>query len=129
MANRSGIGRLQRVLREQAPSRLLAQVYVPERCETGITVHCTRALRRLNGNDHIEIAADVRITAVLDGGAGNDVLIGGGPTVLLGGEGDDTLRGGNGRDILIGGDGTDHLSGQGNDDILIGGSTAFDQDV
>jgi hypothetical protein len=84
----------------------------------------------LGGNDRARIAADIRIPAILDGGAGNDVLqAGGGPAVLLGGDGNDTLIGGNGRDILIGGNGTDQLRGQGGDDILIGGTTAFDADT
>ena len=51
--------------------------------------------------------------AALFGGDGNDVLDAGAasaPTaVLLGGAGDDLLQGGSGRDILIGGTGTDAL--------------------
>ncbi|QBR72387.1 calcium-binding protein [Beijerinckiaceae bacterium] len=42
----------------------------------------------------------------LDGGAGNDVLLGGGsPATLLGGDGDDVLLGGNTNDVLNGGPG------------------------
>ena len=52
-----------------------------------------------------------------DGGAGNDVLIGG--------DGDDNLLGGAGDDVLIGGDGTDLLDGGPGDDVLIGGETVI----
>lgn len=50
----------------------------------------------------------------LDGGEGNDVLIGGSKN--------DLLNGGSGRDILIGGLGADRLAGASEDDILIGGT-------
>jgi Ca2+-binding RTX toxin-like protein len=50
---------------------------------------------------------------ILEGGAGNDVLIGGRPRYLLyGGRGNDRLDGGGGRDQLIGGRGRDLLSGE-----------------
>jgi uncharacterized protein (TIGR03118 family) len=79
------------------------------------------------GNDRIQIANQLGVTAVLNGGAGNDMLIGGGGNnVLVGGTGNDKLFGQSGRDLLIGGDGLDRLLGRGNDDILIGGSTAHD---
>jgi Ca2+-binding RTX toxin-like protein len=67
------------------------------------------------------------VTAILDGGAGNDVLVGGGgSSILLGGTGNDVLVGGAARDILIGGAGMDQLHGGGGDDIVIGGSTTHD---
>jgi uncharacterized delta-60 repeat protein len=82
------------------------------------------------GNDFIWVAPDIKLPAILFGGAGNDVLIGGGgPNVLVGGDGNDVLIGGSRRDILIGGGGTDYLFGRGGDDILIGGATAFDTNV
>jgi uncharacterized protein (TIGR03118 family) len=83
----------------------------------------------LAGNDRIQVSSQIGVTAVLNGGAGNDLLIGGGGNnVLVGGTGNDQLFGGSGRDVLVGGDGMDRLFGQGNDDILIGGSTSFDAD-
>ena len=82
------------------------------------------------GNDHIKIAEQILVPAVLDGGAGNDFLASGrGSSVLSGGPGDDHLEGGKGRDVLIGGDGRDHLNAQQNDDILIGGMTSIDADA
>ena len=64
----------------------------------------------------------------LVGGAGNDALIGGnGRDILAGGAGNDALIGGNGRDFLVGGDGNDTLNGvgtqngAGEQDTLAGG--------
>src|SRR5262249_62028398 len=69
------------------------------------------------GNDVLD--ADGHFSAWLDGGSGNDVLLGGcGNDVLLGGTGNDLLRGGDGRDILIGGAGRDTLRGGSSGDIL-----------
>jgi uncharacterized protein (TIGR03118 family) len=79
------------------------------------------------GNDRIQVANQLGVTTVLNGGAGNDMLIGGGGNnVLVGDTGNDKLFGASGRDILICGDGQDRLLGRGNDDILIGGSTSHD---
>ncbi|HTQ39322.1 MAG TPA: Ig-like domain repeat protein [Pirellulales bacterium] len=64
------------------------------------------------GNDNIQISPNIRLPAVLDGGAGNDWLVGGA-----------------GRNILIGGAGTDTLQGGKNDDIMIGGSSTFEGDA
>jgi Ca2+-binding RTX toxin-like protein len=65
---------------------------------------------------------------VLDGGAGNDQLLGGasadtltgvdGNDVLDGAGGDDTITGGNGNDDIDGGPGQDSMSGAGNDDTI-----------
>jgi Ca2+-binding RTX toxin-like protein len=82
-----------------------------------------------DGNDKVTIAGNVRITSLIDGGAGNDKLKGGaGADIILGAEGNDMLIGGRGRDILIGGDGCDRIIGNSGDDILIGGTTSFDID-
>lgn len=79
------------------------------------------------GNDSIVVSSNVTLATVLDGGAGNDLIVGGGGNnVLLGGPGTDFVFGRGGRDILIGGDGRDLLSGFAGDDILIGGRTAHD---
>ena len=80
-----------------------------------------------DGNDQAQVAGNVALPLVVDGGAGNDKLkAGAGPAVLMGAEGDDRLIGGSGRDILIGGQGRDRVVGGPGDDILIAGATAFD---
>lgn len=60
----------------------------------------------------------------IDGGAGDDTLIGSDPggVTLLGGPGDDVLVGGPGDDRLEGGDGDDTLIGNAGADTLIGGA-------
>ncbi|GBD36584.1 Leukotoxin [bacterium HR36] len=90
------------------------------------------------GGDRIEVDRTLNLRSILDGGPGNDVLLGGaGADVLLGGAGNDQLYGRGGRDILIGGAGADQLYGHepgqaqlGSDqDILIGDSTVYDSDL
>jgi len=62
------------------------------------------------------------LDGILDGGAGNDVLITGlGDDNLYGGDGADTLRGGAEEDALYGGKGNDLLAGDAGDDVLSGG--------
>ncbi|MGQ0563601.1 MAG: calcium-binding protein [Gemmobacter sp.] len=59
----------------------------------------------------------------LDGGNGNDVLVGrAGDDVLLGGVGDDTLDGGADNDRLDGGSNDDRLLGRDGNDSLYGGT-------
>jgi uncharacterized delta-60 repeat protein len=80
-----------------------------------------------DGDDHVGIGGSIEITAMLEGGAGNDQLDGGGGAdVLLGGSGDDMLIGGQGRDILIGGIGADRIIGNAQEDLLVGGTTTYD---
>ncbi len=71
-----------------------------------------------NGNDQIvgNSASDLLVGGngddTLSGGAGNDLLDGGrGSDVLVGGADTDTLRGGDGNDVLAGGAGNDGLTG------------------
>jgi Ca2+-binding RTX toxin-like protein len=63
----------------------------------------------VDGDDAI-VASDLQagvIILTVDGGAGNDVLIGShGDDILLGGTGDDVLNGGPGQDVLDGGPGS-----------------------
>jgi Ca2+-binding RTX toxin-like protein len=80
-------------------------------------------------------AGSVRNIRDVEGGSGDDLLIGdaaanqltgnGGNDFLLGAGGIDTLLGNAGRDILVGGSGADRLEGGGDDDILIGGLLSF----
>lgn len=58
-------------------------------------------------------------TGELQGGGGNDTLIGGSTIeVLEGDEGNDLLQGGGGNDTLVGGSGSDTLEGGSGDDVL-----------
>jgi Ca2+-binding RTX toxin-like protein len=80
-----------------------------------------------NGGDAVRIDesngvfADT-IPTTMDGGNGNDSLIGGaGAGTLNGGNGDDTLAGGNGNEKLVGGNGNDSIDGnKGNDAAFLG---------
>src|SRR5439155_8562683 len=73
------------------------------------------------GNDVVDGSGVVAGKLTLLGGAGDDTLIGGsGDDRLEGGPGDDTLVGGAGNDTLVGGAGNDRLIGDGGDDVLLG---------
>jgi Ca2+-binding RTX toxin-like protein len=66
----------------------------------------------LDGDDVLEASGlqDGVIALLVDGGPGDDVIVGSaGADVLLGGEGDDVLEGGPGLDILDGGPGNNTL--------------------
>lgn len=81
------------------------------------------------GNDIVTLAPGLNLPALLDGGAGNDILTGGrGSNILIGGDGNDVLLGFGGRDLLIGGLGSDFLYGGTGDDLLIAGYTTWDHD-
>src|SRR5204863_6681311 len=75
------------------------------------------------GNDLVKIASDVTQTAVVDGGAGNDLLqAGGGPTRLVGGTGMNQLVGGYGANTLVGGPGNElFVGGAGPNTVTPGG--------
>ena len=80
-----------------------------------------------NGGDAVRIDesngvfADT-IPTTIDGGNGNDRLVGGsGAGTLIGGNGDDALFGGNGNETLLGGNGKDSIDGnRGNDVAFLG---------
>ncbi len=75
-----------------------------------------------DGNDTITVASNITRTVYAFGGAGNDVVNGGGGSDFLqGGDGNDTVNGNNGDDILVGNDGTDVLNGNAGNDVLIPG--------
>jgi endonuclease/exonuclease/phosphatase family metal-dependent hydrolase len=79
------------------------------------------------GNDSLILSNHVFNNAVIYGGLGNDVILGGsGNNILLGGKGNDWLSAWGGRNVLIGGDGNDCLLGTGKGNILIGGTTVYD---
>jgi Ca2+-binding RTX toxin-like protein len=76
-----------------------------------------------DGDDHVIIAGNIDLPAILDGGAGNDHLKAGrGPTLLIGGEGNDLLIGGSGDDQIYGGDGDDRIFGHRGSDVIDGGA-------
>jgi Ca2+-binding RTX toxin-like protein len=80
-----------------------------------------------DGNDVLDVSAlpGAGRATVLNGGNGDDSLVGGlGSDCLIGGAGNDTLRGNQGDDILIGGDGNDLLDGGSGDDRLEGDAGA-----
>jgi parallel beta-helix repeat protein len=69
-----------------------------------------------------ETSADQDAGVRLDGGAGDDELVGSdGSDLLVGANGADHLSGGAGRDILLGGAGRDVLIGGAGRDVLVGG--------
>ena len=62
-------------------------------------------------------------TVKIDGGAGNDSIIGSALNdSISGGGGNDTLKGGDGNDSLNGGTGNDQLNGDAGNDVLTGGA-------
>lgn len=99
----------------------------------------------LDGNDLIEVAGDRSLSSDyvpeirLEGGDGNDTLLGGQfqNDILIGGNGDDYLDGFGGDDVLNGGFGVDTLVGGGqedaasaqDDDLLITGGPISDGDI
>lgn len=91
------------------------------------------------GADRIQLGMQARLPAYLDGGDGNDILVGGWKDdIMLGRDGRDRLFGGpGGRDLLIGGAGKDILRGHDyaasspldDSDLLIGDSHAGDRSL
>ena len=65
-----------------------------------------------NGDDYVSMSARITVATILNGGAGDDVLVAGaGNDVLFGGDGDDVLRGMAGDDRLDPGTGDNLLDG------------------
>jgi Ca2+-binding RTX toxin-like protein len=74
-----------------------------------------------SGRDLVDGSA-TDATLRVDGGSGNDTLLGGaGDDCLDGGNGRDLIRGGDGDDRLVGDNGRDELFGDAGDDTLLGG--------
>jgi Ca2+-binding RTX toxin-like protein len=78
------------------------------------------------GDDGIWVSGGqhaLNAVALVDAGAGNDVVVGGnGVNILAGGDGRDLIFGGMNRDMLLGGAGDDTLCGLAGDDLLSGGA-------
>jgi hypothetical protein len=80
-------------------------------------------IRGGNGNDRIAVDGDVTANLRIEGGDGNDTLIGGaGRNTLVGGAGDDYIQGGAGNDRIQGGAGRDVVYGLGGNDTITGGA-------
>jgi Ca2+-binding RTX toxin-like protein len=79
---------------------------------------------RVRGSSDIVVTTpNVMKPMTVDGGSGNDLLMGGGGTnLILGGNGHDVLKGDGSNDVLLGGDGNDDLFGYGGNDVLVGGN-------
>lgn len=74
------------------------------------------------GNDLVRIGDGLTQSAVIDGGDGNDFLVGGhAPDTISSGPGNDKIWGRGGADTINGGPGRDVLYGGDGDDVLIGG--------
>jgi len=79
------------------------------------------------GNDRFNALGTFEKPLVIDGGAGNDRIVGSrGGDVLLGGPGNDYIWAGSGNNVVVGGSGRDFLFGGSGQDILIAGTTSFD---
>jgi uncharacterized delta-60 repeat protein len=75
-----------------------------------------------SGNNIVVVSGVVTQPLTIDGGAGNDLISGGGgDDTLIGGEGNDILHGNGGDDMLLGGNGNDDLLGGAGNDSLVGG--------
>jgi Ca2+-binding RTX toxin-like protein len=81
-----------------------------------------------NGDDFVRIdesngVFSDTIPTTIDGGNGNDKLVGGsGAVTLQGGNGDDELIGGNGAETLSGGNGNDTIDGNRGNDVAVMGN-------
>ncbi|NHN39034.1 hypothetical protein G8764_17125 [Pseudomaricurvus alcaniphilus] len=78
-----------------------------------------------DGEDSVNVAADVEVPFLIFGGKGNDQLSGGGgDDVLVGGDGLDILSGMAGNDLLLGGADNDELEGGSDDDAALFGNAS-----
>jgi len=83
-----------------------------------------------DGDDTLDVPWDFPIVVSADGGAGNDMLVGGArDDELSGGPGDDLLYGRHGEDALVGGSGDDFLAGNEGADAFDGGEGDDDLDA
>ena len=105
---------------------LLAAVLLNGDGGDDVIIHNGRGAGTINGggeDDYIETAAGVGALTI-DGGAGADFIVHFGTVgaTLNGGLGDDRIVGGPGADTISGGDDSDLLEGGGGDDAISGGN-------
>lgn len=80
------------------------------------------AIRTGAGDDTINVAPNVKVNFVVDGGDGNDTITtGAGNDHVDGGAGDDVINGGDGTDNLFGNTGNDRIDGGSGNNVLYGG--------
>ncbi|MBP0597938.1 hypothetical protein J8I26_07490 [Herbaspirillum sp. LeCh32-8] len=88
------------------------------------------AYKHLVGDDEVpdELEGDSNSRNYIDGGSGDDYIVGGNAgDILVGGAGDDTIVGGLGNDLIIGGTGDDYLVGSlGFDTYVFGAGSGND---
>lgn len=74
------------------------------------------------GDDVVEVAPNVRVNIVVEGGSGNDrITTGAGDDRIDGGAGDDTITSNGGRDDVFGNTGNDTVAAGAGDDVVYGG--------
>lgn len=126
----------------------MVRVFMNGQMEDEFEVTGTIHLDGGDGDDRIRVGRWVKFATIINGGegddhivggmrqdvimgdAGNDVIRGRGHAdVLVGGDDDDILIGDRGRDVMIGGTGADELHGGLRGDLMIGSGTDFDDDA
>jgi hypothetical protein len=76
-----------------------------------------------NGADRIVVANSVKTSCAINGGNGDDTIVGGSATdAISGGNGNDSIYGSGGNDSLFGQNGNDSLYGNNGNDSLVGGA-------
>lgn len=79
-------------------------------------------LRTGAGNDVIDVASDVKINQIIDGGVGDDTITtGAGDDSIDGGSGNDTIKSGAGSDYVFGNSGDDVVDAGAGNDVVYGG--------
>lgn len=79
-------------------------------------------VRSGDGNDTIEVASDVKVNLIVDGGAGDDTITtGAGDDIVDGGVGNDTIKTGDGSDDVFGNSGDDSIDAGAGNDVVYGG--------
>lgn len=82
-------------------------------------------LRTGDGNDIVDVASDVKVNLIVDGGAGDDTITtGAGADNIDGGSGNDVIKSGAGSDYVFGNSGDDAIDAGADNDVVYGGDGA-----